>query len=149
MISVTEYQDGLVYDINDLDTGRQYRNVALVDLPDLLIELGVEPNAKPLTPEEVRWIKWIDYYDRYPTSYPLRDPDLQVLLCNMSQMLDESLFRNFIKKHPPKRSPLAAKVAFEAATGRYAGGETRIRELIQEAGYEIRGDRVRAKTTAT
>jgi hypothetical protein len=146
VIQVTEYQDGLVYDIDDLDTGRQYRNVALVDLPDLLIELGVEPNAKPLTPEEVRWLKALDYYARYPTSYPLNDPDLQVLLNNMHQMLAESLFRNFIKKHPPKRSPLAAKVAFEAATHRYAGGETRIRELIKEVGYEIIGDCVRANT---
>ncbi|MGA2035320.1 MAG: hypothetical protein ABSG68_23985 [Thermoguttaceae bacterium] len=133
MISVTEFLNGTC-DLHDQEANHWYRGVALADLPDFLRALNVDP--RPLSREEQAWVKLLEHYRRYPGIYEF-DPDLQGVLSQAHRYLAAQLFRNWIATRIIKGSMSSVKVAFEAATGRYAGGLTRIRELLQEARFEI------------
>ncbi|MGA2066870.1 MAG: hypothetical protein ABSG86_17970 [Thermoguttaceae bacterium] len=142
MISVTEYTDHC--EVHDLDTNQRH-HVALADLPVLLKRLDVDP--RPLTPDEIRWLKVLDDHARHPECFQF-DPEFQGVFVRAHEDLAAQLFRDWIRGRRLSGTVTHIKVAFEAASHRYAGGVSRIRELLEEAGYDVVGDRVRMRKAA-
>jgi hypothetical protein len=142
VIRVTEYTD--YCEVHDLATDQRHQ-CALADLPAVLKRLDIDP--RPLSPDEIQWLKVLDDHARFPECFQF-GPAFQGVFVRAHQYLAERMFLDFIRGRRLNCTVTHIKVAFEAASHRYAGGVSRITELLEKAGYDVVGDRVRMRKAA-
>ncbi len=146
MISVREYSDGTC-DVVDCVTGVCH-HILSADLPVYLLMHNIDP--RPLSSGEAHYLAVLEHFDRYGKCYDY-DPECQRVFAIAHQYRAGRMFKDWVATRDIRGKTISEiKCAFEQATGRYAGGASQIRKLLETTKYVIdEHDRVHLSTLPT